>query len=190
MKKVDLGSGPFLYPKPATLVGSDVRGRPNYCVAACVGIVNMEPPTLAVSLNKTHYTTMGIRDHGTFSINTPSADMMEITDYCGLVSGHKVDKSDMFDTFYGQTGTAPMIRECPLSLECRVVQTLEFPGEVAFVGEIVAAYVDEACLTDGKPDIKKLDPLLFSYGDNRYLRVGEPVGRAWSVGKRLIHKER
>jgi flavin reductase (DIM6/NTAB) family NADH-FMN oxidoreductase RutF len=190
MKKVDLGPGPFLYPKPATLVGADVRGKPNYCVAACVGIVNMEPPTLAVSLNKTHYTTMGIRDHGTFSINTPSADMMEITDYCGLVSGHKVDKSDMFDTFYGEAGTAPMIRECSVNLECKVVQTLEFPGEVAFIGEIVAAYVDEACLTDGKPDIKKLDPLLFSYGDNRYVRVGEPIGRAWSVGKRLIPKER
>jgi flavin reductase (DIM6/NTAB) family NADH-FMN oxidoreductase RutF len=83
-----------------------------------------------------------------------------------------------------------MIRECSVNLECKVVQTLEFPGEVAFIGEIVAAYVDEACLTDGKPDIKKLDPLLFSYRDNHYLRVGEPIGRAWSVGKRLIRKER
>lgn len=79
--------------------------------------------------------------------------MVIITDYCELFSGNKVDKSQLFETFYGKLRTAPMIRECPINLECKLLQTLEFDMNKAFIGEIVEAYAEEQYLTNNIPDI-------------------------------------
>ena len=51
-------------------------------------------------------------------------DLLEKNDYCGLVSGEKTDKSHVFDVFYGSLKTAPMIKECPVNLECQLIQML------------------------------------------------------------------
>ena len=74
-----------------------------------------------MSLHEDHYTTKGIVENGTYSVNVPSTRLLSLADYCGLVSGHRVDKSRLFETFYGELGTAPMAAECPVNLECRVV---------------------------------------------------------------------
>ncbi len=183
MDKKTLGNKSLLYPMPVTLVGANVAGKPNYLTAAWVGIVNREPPMISVALNKRHYTNVGIRENGTFSVNIPSAAMVEATDYCGIVSGYRDDKSDLFDTFYGKLGTAPMIRECPLCLECRVVHVLAPASHETFIGEIVACYTEERYLTDGAPDPRKLDLMVYTHFDRSYWRVGEFVGKAWSIGK-------
>jgi flavin reductase (DIM6/NTAB) family NADH-FMN oxidoreductase RutF len=114
--------------------------------------------------------------------------MVKVTDYCGLVSGSKVDKSELFETFYGKLKTAPMIKECPLNLESKLIQTLELPIDEVFIGEIVAAYSEERYLTDGRPDIKKIDPIVFSTNDKNYWKVGELIGQAWNIGKNFKPK--
>ena len=81
---------------------------------------NASPPMLGIGIHRPHYTTGGILENKTFSVCFPSSKMAEKTDYCGLVSGKKVDKSELFDVFYGNLNTAPMIAECPLCLECRL----------------------------------------------------------------------
>jgi flavin reductase (DIM6/NTAB) family NADH-FMN oxidoreductase RutF len=81
-----------------------------------------------------------------------------------------------------------MITECPLSLECRLDATIENPTNNFYIGEIIASYTEEKYLTDEKPDIKKLNPLLLTMPDNRYWTVGEYAGNAWSAGKKLVHK--
>lgn len=187
MEKIEIGAKTFLYPMPTTLVGANVGGKPNYLTIAYCGIMDHHPPLISVALGKTHYTNMGIKENGTFSVNIPSAEMVKITDYCGLVSGHKADKSGLFETFYGKLKTAPMIKECPLNLECKVVRSLEFVIDQAFIGEIVAAYSEERYLTDGLPDIKKMEPILFSMHDNNYWRIGEHLARAWNIGKEFKH---
>jgi len=189
MEKKDIGAKNFWYPMPITLVGANVNGKPNYLTIAFCGMVNLRPPAISVALNKAHYTNSGIRENKTFSVNIPSAEMAKITDYCGLVSGSKVDKSKLFETFYGKLKTAPMIRECPLNLECKLVQTLEFSVDEVFVGEIIAAYAEERYLTNGLPDIKKINPIVFSMHDNNYWKVGDLVGRAWNIGKKFKSKE-
>lgn len=185
MSKVKIGANAYIYPMPVTLVGAKVEGRANFLAVGWITRVNMKPPLLAVGLNKGHFTPWGIREQGTFSVNFPGAALMEKADYCGLVSGRRVDKSGLFRVFYGELETAPLIEECPLSFECRLYQVVELPSHDLFIGEIVAVHADEDCLTDGHPDILKINPMVLTMPDNNYWTVGERVGQAWHAGKKL-----
>lgn len=182
MKKNELDARSFLYPMPATLVGANIEGKPNYLVIAFCGVMNAHPPIISVSINQSHFTNIGIVENKTFSVNIPSADMAVKTDYCGLVSGSEVDKSGVFTSFYGKLKTAPMIEECPLNLECRLIQTIDFDVDTAYIAEIVGVYTDGRYLTDGRLDVKKIDPLLFATHERAYYRVGDYIGQAWNIG--------
>jgi flavin reductase (DIM6/NTAB) family NADH-FMN oxidoreductase RutF len=185
MKKISAGTNVFIYPMPVVLVGTNVKDRANFMAVGFVSRVNAAPPMLAVGIFNKHYTNEGMKENGTFSVCFPDAALIEKTDYCGIVSGRKVDKSTLFDVFYGETKTAPMIEECPLNLECRLVQTVELQTNNLHIGEIIASYADERCMTEGKIDIKKLNPLLLTMPDNRYWTVGGFAGDAWEAGKKL-----
>ena len=115
--------------------------------------------------------------------------MVQVTDYCGLVSGQEVDKASLFRNFYGRLKTAPMIEECPANMECQVIQTLDLGTHEIFIGEIAATYCNEDCLTPGKgEDLLKVNPILFSMSGGRYFSVGQEIGRAWDIGKSLESK--
>ncbi len=98
---------------------------------------------LSIGINKAHYTPEGIRENGTFSVNIPSANMVEKVDYCGLFSGRKIDKSKLFQIFYGDLKTAPMINECPICMECRVIETIDLPSHFLIIGQIMAAFAEK-----------------------------------------------
>lgn len=169
---------------PTTLVGARVNGKPNYLTVAFCGVVQASPPMIAVTLGKMHHTNEGIRENQCFSVNIPSQDMVEITDYCGIVSGKRTDKSEIFETFYGKLETAPMIRDCPVNLECRLIDILDLGGaSEVFIGEIVESYAEERYLCNEIPDIEKIKPIVFSMYDNNYWGIGEHLGKAWSIGK-------
>ena len=111
MKK-KLGGLNVLYPTPTTIVGAMVDGRPNFITIAHVGIVNHATPQLiSLSMAKVHYTNEGIKENKAFSVNIPSENLVTETDYVGLVSGKKTDKSGLFEIFYGGLENAPMIKE-------------------------------------------------------------------------------
>ena len=166
---------------PAVLVGANVEGRPNYMTVAWTGVASMDPPMIAIAINKGRRTEKGIVENGTFSVNIPSAKFTVETDYCGIVSGNKVDKSEVFETFYGTLKTAPLIREFPVNIECQLRHDLDLGSHNLHVGEIIDVHVAEDCLTDGAPDTRKIDPLVYSSGE--YYRMGESVSKAHSVGK-------
>ncbi|TFG06786.1 MAG: flavin reductase family protein [Promethearchaeota archaeon] len=169
---------------PVTLVGANVKGKPNFMPIAWVSIVEHKPPMISISAHQSHYTNEGINENQTFSINIPSVDMVEITDYCGLKTGKEVDKSNLFEVFYGDLKTAPMIQDCPLNLECEVVQKVDTQkGHEIFIGEIINAYAEEAIMKGTVPDITKLQPIIFSMNDNNYWKLGDHIGQAWSIGK-------
>lgn len=188
--KIHIGTSAFLYPMPVTLLGATVRGRANFMALGWITRANASPPMLAAGVHRSHFTLEGIREHGTFSINVPHAGMMADTDYCGIVSGKDTDKSAVFDLFYGKLETAPMIRACPLCMECRLVETVSLPTNDLLVGEIIASYCSEECITDGRPDIKKIDPLLLTMPDNTYWGVGERRGSAWNAGRTRMRNEK
>lgn len=183
MKK-NLGAVNSLYPMPITLVGAMVDGKPNYMPAAHVGIMNLAAQNyITVGLAKIHHTNKGIKENKTFSVNVPSEDLVVETDYCGLVSGKDTDKSEIFETFYGKLETAPLIAQCPVNMECKLHDIIDFPTHDVFMGEIVASYSDEAVLTNGVVDLAKVKPMLFDMARKNYWRLGEPFARCWNVGK-------
>jgi flavin reductase (DIM6/NTAB) family NADH-FMN oxidoreductase RutF len=189
MEKIKLGSRPMIYPMPVTLIGADIAGKPNFMTIAFIGIINMNPAMVSMGANPSHLTCKGIVKNGTFSVNLPSAKMLEVTDYVGLYSGEKKDKSELFKIFRGETKTAPMIEECPLNLECKLIQKLSFGGnDELYIGEVIETYCGQEFMTDGKPDIKKMGTFVFTMNDNRYFSIGKAIGKAWSDGKKFKTK--
>jgi len=184
VKKREIGPGTYLYPLPTLLVGAQVEGRPNYITIVYSGIIQHAPPMISVTMGKSHYTGVGIRASGSFSVNIPSEKMVEVTDCIGTYSSSQIDKCGLFKAFYGKLENAPMIEECPLNLECRLADTLDYGGQsITFVGEIVAVYAKKEALTKGFPDIEKIRPIIFSIHDNNYYSLGTLIGRAWQAGK-------
>ena len=184
MEKIKIDGNAFVYPMPMVLVGSVVHEKPNFMAVGWVSRVNFKPPMIGISLGP-HYTNQGIEAQKAFSINIPGTELLHKTDYCGLVSGSRKDKSGLFDIFYGELQGAPLIRECPLCMACKLQQEVKLPTNTFYIGEIVEAYSEDRYLTDGKPDIRKISPFTLTMPDNNYWEVGKHAGKAWNIGKKL-----
>lgn len=175
-----------LYPMPTTLVGTTVNDKPNFLTVAHVGILNHGTPQyLSIGLGKVHYSNAGIHENRTFSICMPSEDLMVKTDYCGIMTGKKTNKAALFDIFYGEWESAPMIRQCPVNMELKLHDVLDFSKHEIFIGELMETYADDSVLTNGSIDVAKLRPLLFDMASKKYWRLGSAVGNCWNVGKSL-----
>jgi flavin reductase (DIM6/NTAB) family NADH-FMN oxidoreductase RutF len=183
--RIDLGPQGFIYPMPMTLIGVDLPSGPNFMPVAWVNRVQFNPPRLVTGMGKPHATNAGIREHGEFSVNIPSVDMVAVTDWCGLQSATRgADKSAPFEVARGSLAHAPMIAECPVSLECRVMRVVDLGSHELFIADIVGTWAEQRYLDDdGKPDITKVRPFTLTMTDNRYWAVGEHIGDAWSIGR-------
>ena len=180
-----------LYPTPTVLVGAVVNGHPNFITIAHIGIVNHARPHLvSLSMNKAHYTNAGIKENKAFSINIPSENMIAETDYVGLVSGKKVDKSTLFDLFHGGLENAPMITRCPVNMACRLHDIYDTPTYDLIIGEIVETYADESVLDDDTVDISRVKPLLFDMSSKKYWSLGTELADCWRVGMALKKRRR
>lgn len=185
MKKITLGPQTIVYPMPAFLVGANVGGKANFMTAAWGGIACSTPPMLTVALQHHRHTLKGMKETGVFSINVPGADQARETDYCGMVSGRKEDKAAVcgFTVFYGKLEKAPLIEQCPVNLECKVVHLLYLGSHTLVVGQIEEVHVSEQCMKNGEPDPRKIDPLMFIIGpDKSYFKLGEAVAPAFKIG--------
>jgi flavin reductase (DIM6/NTAB) family NADH-FMN oxidoreductase RutF len=110
---------------------------------------------------------------------------MKETDYCGIVSGEKEDKvaACAFKVFYGILKTAPMIEQCPVNLECKVMHTLHLGSHALVIGQIEEVHVSEDCLTGGEPDVLKINPFMYCTGaEKTYYGFGQRLAEAFSVG--------
>jgi flavin reductase (DIM6/NTAB) family NADH-FMN oxidoreductase RutF len=178
-----IGAVNTLYPTPTTLVGANVNGKPNFITIAHIGILTFD--VISLGIGKIHYTNAGIKENQTFSVCIPSEDLLVETDYCGIMTGKKTDKAALFQVFYGDLRTAPMIRECPVCMECSLEQVVDFPTHDVFIGQVRETYAREEVLTGGAVDISKVKPLLFDMNSKKYWALGRELGNCWSVGKQL-----
>jgi flavin reductase (DIM6/NTAB) family NADH-FMN oxidoreductase RutF len=134
-------------------------------------------------VSKTRYTLKGIRENKTFSVNFPSVDLVVKTDYCGIRTGKIVDKSQVFDVFYGELETAPMIRDCPVTAECTLNELIDMSKHYILLGEVKHLYSEEQYMTEGVLDPKKLNLLIFTNPARQYWTLGDFVADAYSIGK-------
>ena len=183
MKKVKLGKSIPPLPLPVCLLGAEVNGKPNFNTIVWFNMLHDNPPLIGVAMSKRHYTNTGIKENGTFSINIPTSNMVIVTDYCGLRSGSKVDKSKEFELFYGELKTAPMIKECSVNIECKLINKIDFKNTELFIGEIFEIYSDEKYLIDEKLDASELDSFIFLMPNGPYKKIGENLAEAYKVGK-------
>lgn len=182
MDKVSLGKVIPAYAMPVCLIGSIVAGKANFCTIAWFSIIDDEPPMIGVVMGKKRRTREGMNENGCFSVNIPSQGMVRAVDHCGITSGYDTDKSGVFKTFHGRLKMAPMIEDCPLTMECIVKRTVEFEGTDMVVGEIEGSYVSGELLKKGKIDQSKMQQLLYCTR-GPYRSVGKKVANAFSVGK-------
>jgi flavin reductase (DIM6/NTAB) family NADH-FMN oxidoreductase RutF len=143
MKKVTLGPQTLNYPLPAFLIGAKVNGKPNFMTVAWCSIANSDPPMISVAIRHQHYTCEGIKQNGNFSVNLPSISLVKETDYCGIVSGAKEDKAAIcgFKVFYGKLQAVPLIDQCPVNLECKVIHELNLGSHALFIAQIEETHV-------------------------------------------------
>lgn len=183
MTKIEMGKTMPPLPLPVCLLGSRTNGRPNFCTVAWFTMIDDEPPTIGLVIAKDRRTKDGVVENGTFSVNLPSTDQVVPVDYCGITSGHEADKSEVFTVFYGDLGTAPMVQDCPLTMECQLLRIVEFEGTDMVVGTISGLYADNDMMARGRPDIQAWDPLLYLSTAAAYYGLGRKVADAFSIGR-------
>lgn len=171
--------GNLLSPLPVILVGAQVNSKPNYLVIGYSCPFDFGKYVF-FSLSKQRYTTIGIHENMTFSINIPSEDLVKETNICGSKSGRDIDKSTLFHTFYGELKTAPMIHECPINIECEVSEILDYDRNEGIIGRVVKSYVNPQYTIEEDGEIKldwrKIHPIIWATGgDYNFYKLGERI---------------
>jgi len=187
--RLDVGKAFHVYPMPVVIVGTVTDGRPNFMTAAWVTKLEGRPPLIGLSIYRGQHTAKGIRQTGEFSVNFPGREQAVLADYCGLHSGRDEDKAARIEIVRGELESAPMVGQCPLSMECRLYRTVELREELFFIGEVASIFADEAVLSGDRVDPRRLQPIVLTRPDNTYWALGEVVGRAWEIGKALQKKD-
>jgi len=165
-----------LYPLPAVLVGTLVNKKPNFLVIGYICPFAFGR-YIFFSMYRKRYSFLGIQENRSFSVNIPSEDLLREVYLCGSKSGRNFDKSELFDVFYGELKTAPMISRCPITIECKVTEIITREDGEGIIGRVVRSYVDEDCLTGDEIDLSRTRPLLWSAGSEKYLyyKLGEGI---------------
>jgi len=165
------------YPWPIVMVSCiSADGKPNIITIGASSVCSSNPPTVGIAVGPQRYSHGLIEAAGDFGINIPGPQQVEATDFCGTRSGRNMDK-------FAAAGltpqapsiiTSPLIAECPVSLECRLVEVVGLGSHDWMIGEIVAAHVDEELLDEDGHFRPSPDKALFCFGGD-YRRVGEQI---------------
>lgn len=185
--KTTLEAGNMLYPLPVVMVSlADRDGRPNIITLAWVGTVCTNPPMVSISVRPERYSYPILKEAGEFVINLTTKELAFATDYCGVKSGRDVDKfKEMGLTpIPASEVKAPMIKESPVNIECKVRQILPLGSHDMFLADVVAVHADEKYMDEKhKFHLEQAEPIIYSHGS--YFGCGELLGTfGYSVKKR------
>ena len=177
-----------MIPQPVLIIGTyDKNGNANAMNAAWAGTWDMHE--IVISLGS-HATTDNLAENPEFTVAFATQETMVAADYVGLVSGRKNPEK------MGRTGwtvekapnvNAPVFREFPMTMECRVKQKID-ESETGYylVAEVVNTLCDEKFLAaDGQPDVEQMNVITYDPVHHGYIRLGETVGKAFADGKSM-----
>lgn len=170
----------YLFPTPAVMVScAGSQGAPNIITIAWVGVVCSEPPIVSVSIRPGRHSCNLIKETGNFVVNIPSESQLAELDCCGVASGRDLNKfSELGLTpMAASIVSAPLIKECPVNLECKVLDVRNLGTHDLFLGEIVAVHMDEEVTNEkGDIDIARLKPIAYCPQAAQYWSLKEPIG--------------
>jgi flavin reductase (DIM6/NTAB) family NADH-FMN oxidoreductase RutF len=173
MSKTEIKPEAYMMPLPAIMLSCcKPGGRPNIITLAWVGVLCSEPPLIGAGIRPQRYSYDIVKETGEFVVNVPGEDQARATDYCGYVSGREKDKFKECDLtpVDGSKVKVPLIRECPMNIECVVRQSHMLGTHELFIGEIVAIHVDDNCIDRyGKLVVEKLKPFIYVPGASQYV---------------------
>ena len=185
MSKVTWKPGTFLYPLPAVMVSCGDMEKSNIITVAWTGIINTNPAMVYIAVRPSRYSYNTIKEKSEFVINLTTKELAYATDWCGVKTGAKFDKfKEMKLTKEpAKFVQCPMIKESPVSVECKVKEIRELGSHHMFVAEVLAINADEKYIDkNGAFDISKCD--LIAYSNGNYYSLGKKIGRfGFSVQK-------
>ena len=178
--------GTMVSPVPPVMVSCGSLEKPNILTIAWTGIVNTIPAMTYISVRPERYSYPLIKESGEFVINLTTRNLTWAADYCGVKSGADTDKfaaCKLTPEAASQVG-APLIKESPVNIECRVKQVIPLGSHDMFLAQIVAVNVDEALVDQsGKLHLDKSGLVAYSHGE--YFALGEKLGTfGYSVRKK------
>lgn len=176
----------MLYPLPVVMVSvADKAGNVNIVTVAWTGTVCSSPPMVSVSVRPERFSHHMIKETGEFVINLTTKELAFATDYCGVKSGRDIDKfkAMQLTPVPADVVAAPLIKESPVNIECRVTQTIGLGSHDLFLAEVVAVHADGKYIDEKNSfDLMKADPIVYSHG--AYFTCGERLGTfGYSVRK-------
>ena len=177
MAKMTWKGSALLAPLPPVMVTCGDMENSNIITVAWAGIINTHPPKVSISVRPNRHSYGMIKERGEFVINLTPARLIRAADYCGMYTGAKVDKfkETGLHKEAAQTVAAPLIAECPLSLECKVTDILPQGTHDLFLAEVTTVNVDESLLDDkGKLCMERADLAAFAHGE--YFSLGKSLG--------------
>ncbi len=184
--KIEWKSGNFVYPVPAVLVSCGSNEHANLITVAWTGTLNTNPAMAYISIKPERYSYNIIKETGEFVINLTNEDLCYATDWCGVKSGAKVDK---FKELHLHKENAkyvkcPLLKESPVSIECKVKEIIPLGSHHMFVGEVLCIDADNKYINEkGAFDINKCN--LISYANGNYYKLGKKIGKfGYSVRKK------
>lgn len=186
MGKQSWKPGNMLYPLPVVMISvADKEGNKNIITVAWAGTICSDPPMVSISVRPERYSYSMIKETGEFVVNLTTEKLCYATDYCGVRSGRDVDKfKEMgLTAIPAETVGAPMIKESPVNIECRVREIKPLGTHDMFIAEVTAVHADEAFI-DKNNKFHLNDASLVVYSHGTYHSLGKQLGSfGYSVKK-------
>ena len=184
-------AGTFIYPLPAVMVSCGTMEKSNIMTVAWTGILNTNPAMCYISVRPERYSYNLIKEQGEFVINLTNEKLARATDWCGVKTGSKVDKSKEMHLTKEKANfvKCPIIKESPVAIECKVKEVKEFGSHHMFIAEVLSIDADEQYIDEkGAFDISKCN--LIAYSNGHYYCLGKKIGRfGFSVQKKRKNKK-
>ena len=178
MARRNFKAGALTAPLPPVMVSVGDMENANIITIGWTGILSTIPPRTYISVRPQRHSYKILKEKREFVINLTTADQAKIVDYAGIYTGAKVDKFKecKLTKVESKEVSAPTIAECPLSLECRVIEIITMGTHDVFISDIVSVSCDESILDDdGKIRFDKAGLLAYAHGE--YYALGEKVGK-------------
>ena len=186
MGKVMWKPGTFVYPIPAVMVSCGTMEKSNIITVAWTGTINTDPAMAYISVRSSRHSYNIIKEQKEFVINLTTKNLARATDWCGVKTGAKVDKFKEMNLHKEKANfvQCPMIKESPVSIECKVKEIKELGSHHMFIAEVLAIHADNKYIDEkGAFDISKCD--LVAYANGGYYALGKKVGKfGFSVQKK------